>query len=87
MCDDTWQRLDADFDKIIGSLKVAAGGAAGEALTPAYRHRQGGETATILEFGKRGGGVNRPQWVLQGGENVEVGETSTRQTVPLRYRR
>lgn len=98
MCDDTWQRLDADFASIIGRLAADAGrgasaataqaGASSTSVARAHHDGPGAAVVVVNFTGKRGAHRSAPQF--KGGEQhqtVEVGETSTRQTVPLRYRR
>lgn len=91
MCDgDTWRRLDADFDRIIGSLEVvgtAPGGAGelipGAAAQPGWgndgRANRAGGSGTVLEFvRKEGGDRSRPQFALQGGaQGGRVHRTAT----------
>jgi hypothetical protein len=99
MCEgDTWRRLDADFDRIIGSLEVVTAPMPGEesdtsaaqaqAAGDGRAHAARGDGGVVLEFRPRKGPATEAAGqVVWEDWHQTVTKDVTRQTVPLRIRR
>ena len=95
MCGDTWRRLDADFDKIIGSLVIEGGtpapgeesnAGAAQAVEGRAHHVGPREQTNVVQMREKGAGVS-PRQSMGGDQQAVTADAITRQTVPLRYRR